>query len=1633
MRADLFIDTRNLDLSSAERTRGTLDIFNINQDIREIKSLTLAHLYVPNYILNYSTLKIKTDFFDDKGLLDKDKKGDMSVSKLFAVIYKQVPLESLIYEFINTSSLLANKYCALSANDGKDEGRLLYFTSRNDLLLYSLTITRPLITYSDIYVSLEKMALVSTVKDGDSVKEASYTFLTNSNYRIHFEGDIRASVPTNSTLTTEEERLLKDSLKIEESENNLSVAYYKFNVEQSLQWCTSKLVRHEFLQGTLAAQLENHRLCGSFLAQASSPTLQVKKSFSREFAEETHITYTYQAISTIPVNKIIYDTDLYVYVGYQNTIGVNTEITIANGEEFDGTYTVAAKERISGNSGMIYPDAEYCILTITSPTLPSLPKITTHQIAVKEISRSGTVATAIVDTTHGIKKIGASKVTISGANEVDFNVTDADVDITSVTSTSFNFTIPAGAVVNATADIGLIASFSGDSSPDGVQKGSTTLTYANYSSIIETGMQLTLQDSTASAIVTVSDSSVIKNEFGAITFASFTYVIGGNHTVDPLVTAPFNVHYDTRELFEPLGNLTTPNKDVKLWRSIDLGDAYEDDDKLTKVDLKYILQGSLIKINEKKYKLRGSINTSTYDGIFLQQLATGNNRVVLSRQGVEDLLHYNVKVLNFLDQTSTNNYVEIVLLFDRTVPNASVDPSGINIENTYNLYFNPFYFSYSDPLYPGSDFGRKIDVVNGANVMFIDTDAIDFTWNVESMSIVGNNVRMEIEKVRENIVVSSLESDNVLAKVTVSSPDLFGKIGEYVTIKGASDPGYNGTFKTDLTSFSYTSPYTFQYFHENGSMMASESGGGIEVGTSHNFKVGDEIFIKIYGPAANRGVSKEYRDYLALMNQGNLVKINNISSLTGDKDIVTYSAPIQKEGEIFPPGGIGSVILPHTLTSKERIEIKKPLYPDQSNSDNPKAKINNVKFQVSAVTPRSIWLAPLVVNISSLTSVGTPGFAVHALATSNDHGLTEGEKVRITGVTGSLASKTAYMHDNEYITIHTVTKDEFRYDLKYWSSYTPGALQNIDVGDGNDYSTSQSLDISSITHSSTTATATMALGLHNIVDGMMVTISGVTGDAAYNGQFVVSNVNEINNQFDYTMDSIPSSDATNTGIKVATEVIDEFPLGVIEARKKTFCPFTRGRLLYIPPEDEGYHLTFDYDPTSADPPNFNDVFGNTRDVNGLTVERKDLFLHNVNYRVHYMAESLLKSVYNYISYSCDYNLAYLQKQYYESSCCDATTTNKRGLLIKELRTKIHEPGGSSKITLAKKATIIDTLGQSSGDNVSYSENMQHTPKTKVRRFQKYLNDVLNYIETRKNNLKNIKYTYLDDDWANSFVVQVRLHEANVSEEDFTDILNLPDIREMTGVVNLDDINKSTYLPCYYPMEKDLQDGEYIYLYDNFCSLDRFYISDQRENIRYDYVARGVWSLNFPDELPNCKIKLRYFPYNAEVKNDNKVAFRDATYDILSNAKREVQVKFNYGDASHEFTVMEDVNKTISSFNLLPPWLQSDNDAKNMLVRIPKGVPMQLSIKFTNNIYDNGTLIQNKNLKIEDIGAINVSLLMDKVEFTSLTLQDLYYNRPAKDVSVTMNNMQLKFFNAEDRMYPILFHDDVSLKLEFESA
>ena len=128
------------------------------------------------------------------------------------------------------------------------------------------------------------------------------------------------------------------------------------------------------------------------------------------------------------------------------------------------------------------------------------------------------------------------------------------------------------------------------------------------------------------------------------------------------------------------------------------------------------------------------------------------------------------------------------------------------------------------------------------------------------------------------------------------------------------------------------------------------------------------------------------------------------------------------------------------------------------------------------------------------------------------------------------------------------------------------------------------------------------------------------------------------------------------------------------------------------------------------------------------------------------------------------------------------------------------------------------------------------------------------------------------------------------------------------------------------------------------------------------------------------------------------------------------------------------------FNLLPNHLRKDEDVEStdqQLIRIAKGSVLKLRSKFTSNIFHEGKL-QEKPKLIELVGLSqhHIQLHADIVDYTKLSLQDLYYNRPVirdSESNMVINTMKFEFFDSQMREYPIMKNDDFVMQLEFDAS
>lgn len=236
-------------------------------------------------------------------------------------------------------------------------------------------------------------------------------------------------------------------------------------------------------------------------------------------------------------------------------------------------------------------------------------------------------------------------------------------------------------------------------------------------------------------------------------------------------------------------------------------------------------------------------------------------------------------------------------------------------------------------------------------------------------------------------------------------------------------------------------------------------------------------------------------------------------------------------------------------------------------------------------------------------------------------------------------------------------------------------------------------------------------------------------------------------------------------------------------------------------------------------------------------------------------------------------------------------------------------------------------------------------------------------------------------------------------------------------------------------------------------------SDDVDDFSYALEENGIKNLvgvtippfikpNIPNFYVNGKpnlilgggIKQKYrlfFPPGKFENSTLKLQF-DSTpidFNFFADGYREIELKIIYGDTEKFIPLQLKSNETITSISMLPRWLKetAKGGLTRELTRIPKGVSMKVEALFTDRFFKDGEMKSEGKIQSSSVGGFHVSLLTDKVEFHSLNLQSLYYIRPVKDIQATINNLQFRFFNGVDQEYPILSHDDLVMKVEFESV
>jgi len=207
----LFIDTKNLNLDSYERSTGKLQLQNIDPGIGSIKTIALTYIKIANYLLYYNRLRFVLDVgdTDDKMQISRNN-SQFAQQSVYATIPLTQNIESKKYIFNRDDEMLTDTNYLLS-NDNK---HVLVLPDEN--LLHSMTISM-----SDIISSLD-YHLYSDTGSALSIDTTEYTFIPSVRYEISIDGTIEIDFDADCTYDVDTKNAFSSSLKVEETITNPS-------------------------------------------------------------------------------------------------------------------------------------------------------------------------------------------------------------------------------------------------------------------------------------------------------------------------------------------------------------------------------------------------------------------------------------------------------------------------------------------------------------------------------------------------------------------------------------------------------------------------------------------------------------------------------------------------------------------------------------------------------------------------------------------------------------------------------------------------------------------------------------------------------------------------------------------------------------------------------------------------------------------------------------------------------------------------------------------------------------------------------------------------------------------------------------------------------------------------------------------------------------------------------------------------------------------------------------------------------------------------------------------------------------------------------------------------------------------
>lgn len=264
MRGDFFIDSNALVSSNAEGVRfqaSQLSVPNINPfTTGRIKTMTLTYIRIANYILHYHPLviKTKTQSFDDKGIIQRGTDSNISLDYAFALIASPVKLESVVFDYYDSNAhdefetfyLLENAKFQYPERfqESQEDLKMQFYTTMDELLLHSMTVTIPTFYAHDINIS--KNGDILTTRIDNIITENDLYFVPNTSYNIVLDGTLRMLFKNIDTKTQEKIRAcLSNETLVRDTTEPLGLSIL-FTKDEIVNFFRTKFIQAEFYTGS---------------------------------------------------------------------------------------------------------------------------------------------------------------------------------------------------------------------------------------------------------------------------------------------------------------------------------------------------------------------------------------------------------------------------------------------------------------------------------------------------------------------------------------------------------------------------------------------------------------------------------------------------------------------------------------------------------------------------------------------------------------------------------------------------------------------------------------------------------------------------------------------------------------------------------------------------------------------------------------------------------------------------------------------------------------------------------------------------------------------------------------------------------------------------------------------------------------------------------------------------------------------------------------------------------------------------------------------------------------------------------------------------------------------------------------